>query len=126
MLIAITSFRRCSDLQSLKLGEGSVNVQKKGITFIRQGLSKQDRPGHKHTPVFIPCFPDNKTLDPKRCLAMYLKRTEKIRKKAGSDITQLFLATISPHQPVSAQTISKWTTFVKHYLTAMNVDFLTK
>ena len=176
-LIAITSFRRCSDLQSLKLGEGSVNVQKKGITFIRQGLSKQDRPGHKPTPVFIPCFPDNKKLDPKRCLAMYLKRTEQFRKKAGSDITQLFLATISPHQPVTAQTISKWivktikfaykesnksvvkvkghstrsvgpswalfkgvsmkdvmesadwsreTTFVKHYLTAVNVDFLTE
>ena len=28
-LIAITTFRRCGNLQSLRLGEGSVNVQKK-------------------------------------------------------------------------------------------------
>ena len=28
-LIAITTFRRCDHLQSLRIGEGSVNVQKK-------------------------------------------------------------------------------------------------
>ena len=174
-LIAITSFRRCSDLQSLRLGEGSVNVQKKGITFIRHGLSKQDRPNHVPTPIFIPYLPGNKKLDPKRCLAVYLKRTETFRTNSGTDIPQLFLSTKNPHQPVSSQTISSWivntikfaykesnkpiervkghstrsvgpswalfkgvsmknimesadwskeTTFVKHYLKAVNIDFL--
>jgi hypothetical protein len=33
LLIAITSFRRCSDLQALCIGEESVVVQKKGVTF---------------------------------------------------------------------------------------------
>ena len=174
-LIAVTSFRRCSDLQSLKLGEGCVNVQKKGVTFVRQGLSKQDRPGHTPTHIFIPSFPHNKLLDPKRCLAVYLKRTEPFRNKSGHDETKLFLATRSPYNPVTSQTISKWivntikfayknssssvqkvrghstrsvgpswalfkgaslksvmesadwskeNTFIKHYLTTVNVDFL--
>ena len=175
-LVAVTSFRRCSDFQSLKLGEGSVNVQKKGIIFIRHGLSKQDRAGHTPTTIFIPSFPDNKKLDPKRCLAIYLNRTENFRRKKGTDVTKLFLATKSPNHPVSSQTISKWivktikfaykgtdksvkkvtghstrsvgpswalfkgtsmksvlesvdwsqeTTFVKHYLSCVNVDFLS-
>ncbi|XP_053380102.1 uncharacterized protein LOC123547975 [Mercenaria mercenaria] len=37
-LVAITTFRRCGDLQSLKLDENSMNVQKKGVTFIRHGM----------------------------------------------------------------------------------------
>jgi hypothetical protein len=41
-----TTFRRCSDLQALRLGENSMRIQKKGITFIRFGLSKQDRQNH--------------------------------------------------------------------------------
>ena len=45
-LTAITTFRRCSDLQSLRLGEGFINIQRKGVTFIRQDLAKQDRPNY--------------------------------------------------------------------------------
>ena len=108
-LIAITSFRRCGDLQSLKLGEKSVNVQSRGVTFIRHGLAKQDRPSHFGEKVFIPVFKENKLLDPKRALYYYLKKTEKFRRGPdGSDQTSLFIATKEPHQPVSAQTISKW------------------
>ncbi|XP_060581308.1 uncharacterized protein LOC132737942 [Ruditapes philippinarum] len=108
-LLAITTFRRCSDLQSLRLGENYVNVQKKGLTFIRTGLSKQDRPNHSDRNIFIPALPKNRTLDPKRVLFHYLKRTEKFR-NAGSDqeIVKLFIATKKPHKPVSAQTISRW------------------
>ena len=56
-LLAITTFRRCSDLQSLRLGEQLVNVQKKGVTFVRTGLSKQDRPNHTDRIIFIPSLP---------------------------------------------------------------------
>ncbi len=108
-MLAITTFRRCSDLQSLQLGEGFVNVQKKGVTFIRTGLSKQSRPSHTDTNIFIPSLPDNKLLDPKRTLFLYLKRTEGFRRKqAGQDIVKLFLATKKPHKPVTSQTISRW------------------
>ena len=46
LLIAITTFRRYIDLQSLRLGEGLINIQRKGVNVIRQGLAKQDRPNH--------------------------------------------------------------------------------
>lgn len=99
-LIAITTFRRCSDLQALRLGENSMRIQKKGITFIRFGLSKQDR-----QKIFVPAFPENKFLDPKRCLKCYLKKTKFFRKTGEN---QLFLSLNDPHKPVSTHTISKW------------------
>ena len=104
-LIAITSFMRCSDLQSLRIGEGSVNIQSKGITFIRHGLAKQDRPSHYGATVFIPSFSENKKLDPKRCVYYYLKATAQLRKTiSGEDESRLFLSLNEPHKPVSAQT----------------------
>ncbi|KAK3083512.1 hypothetical protein FSP39_024471 [Pinctada imbricata] len=108
-LIAITTFRRCSDLQSLRIGDGSVSVQKKGVTFIRHGLAKQDRPSHFGTKVFVPSFAENKLLDPKRALFYYLKCTESFRHDTeGKDETKLFLSINEPHKPVSSQTISSW------------------
>ena len=108
-LIAITTFRRCSDLQSLKIGEDSVCVQKKGVTFIRHGLAKQDRPTHYGRKIFVPAFSRNKLLDPKRSLYFYLKKTDNFRHDTeGNDETKLFLAINEPHMPVSSQTISKW------------------
>ncbi|CAC5420600.1 unnamed protein product [Mytilus coruscus] len=59
-LTAITTFRRCSDIQALRIGEGFVNVQKKGLVFLRPGLSKQDRPNHYATKIFVPYFEHNK------------------------------------------------------------------
>jgi len=108
-LIAITTFRRCSDLQSLRIGDGSVSVQKKGVTFIRHGLAKQDRPFHFDTKVFVPSFAENKLLDPKRALFYYLECTESFRHDTeGKDETKLFLSTNEPHKLVSSQTISSW------------------
>jgi hypothetical protein len=52
-LIAITSFRKCNDLQALCIGEESVVVQKKGVAFIRHGLAKQDRPKHLVDPILV-------------------------------------------------------------------------
>ena len=107
-LLAITTFQRCSDLQALQLGENNVNVQKKGVTFIRTGLSKTDRPGHMKTSVFVPAFTCNKLLDPKRSLSYYLKKTEKFREDDSSEVLRLFLAINKPHKAVSRQTISRW------------------
>ena len=116
-LIAITTFRRCSDLQSLQLGENSVNVYKMGITFIRTGMATQDLSNHKGNHIFVPSFPSDKKLDPKRFLFQYLKRTEKFRTQGIKDVVKLFLATKKQHQPVhtSAQTISRWIVNVIKY-----------
>ena len=107
-LIAITTFRRCSDLQSLRIGDGSINVQEKGVTFIRHGLAKQDRAGHANSKVFVPTFPDNRLLDPKRALYEYLKRTDKLRGTDSDKECKLFLSINKPNKPVSCQTISTW------------------
>ena len=44
--MAITTFRRCSDLQALRIDEHLKRIQEQGITFIRHGLAKQDREKH--------------------------------------------------------------------------------
>ena len=76
-LLAIITLQRCSDLQSLQLGEGYVTVQKRGVTFVRTGIAKQDRPTHHGNTIFIPHLPENKLLDPKRALTHYLKKNQK-------------------------------------------------
>ena len=107
-LTAITTFRRVGDLQALRLGEGAVSVQNQGVTFLRQGLSKTDRPSHISPKIFVPCFKNNKLLDPKRAITWYLKKTEPFRVKDGKDETSLFISFIKPHNRVSKQTISSW------------------
>ena len=100
-LVAITTFRRCSDLQALRLGEESVTVTSRGLFLVRQGLSKQDRPNHFGSKIFVPAF-EEKKLDPKRTMAEYLKRTDKFRKGSdGNEVLQLFLGISKPHKPVS-------------------------
>lgn len=106
-LFAITTFRRCSDLQALRIGDGNISVHSTGVFFIREGLSKQDRPGHNGSKIFVPSFKDNKLLNPKRSLFYYLKMTDNFRNCDRSN-SKLFLSVNSPHNPVSSQTISNW------------------
>jgi len=56
LIIAITLFGRCSDLQSFRIGEGSVNIQCNGITFLCHGLAKEDRQSHHKALVFFQLF----------------------------------------------------------------------
>ncbi|KAL5013208.1 hypothetical protein ScPMuIL_007478, partial [Solemya velum] len=107
-LFAITSFRRCSDLCSLGLGDGFIQIHRKGITFSRPGLAKQDRPSHFGSCLFIPRYVKDKLLDPVRAFSHYLQRTEQFRNVNGGDETRVFLGIAKPHAPVSAQTISSW------------------
>lgn len=106
-LIAITTFRRCSDLQALRIGDGNISVYKRGVFFIREGLAKQDRPGHFGVKIFVPAFDEEKLLDPKRALTYYMKKTDSFRGEDRQD-SKLFLSMNKPHKPVSCQTISSW------------------
>ena len=109
LLLAVCTFKRCSDLQSLCLGEGAVCVPKKGVTFVRQRLSKQDRQNHFGLNVFVPAFPENFKIDPKRAFYQYLKKTDLVRVKAdGSREKGIFLVLNKPYSPNSSQTISSW------------------
>ena len=103
-LAAISTFRRCGDLQALRIDEGFMNIVQEGIIFVREGLSKQDRPGHFGKQIFIPCFKKNIKLDPKRAMQAYIKRTSQFRNGEN----KLFLSFNKPHKAVSSQTISSW------------------
>ncbi|CAC5411063.1 unnamed protein product [Mytilus coruscus] len=108
-LITITTFRRCSDFQSLRIDKESMRVQGKGINFIRHGLSKQDRQSHFGTKIHVPHFTEREFLDPKRSITIYLDETKEIRLKLdASDKVKLFLALKEPNKPVTAVTISSW------------------
>lgn len=106
-LVAISTYRRSSDLQALTLGSGSISIQNRGITFVRQGLSKTDRPNHIAKKIFVPSFKEDKRLDPTRALKVYLKKTSCFRSSEGEN-TGFFLSVNEPHNPVTSQTISKW------------------
>lgn len=82
-------------------------MQSRGITFIRQGLSKSDRPNHVSTKIFVPSFKEDKRINPTRVLKFYLKKTESFR---NSELERkgLFLSIKEPHKAVTSQTISKW------------------
>ncbi|CAC5402218.1 unnamed protein product [Mytilus coruscus] len=84
-LISITTFRRCSDLQSLRVNHSFMRIQQKGITFIRCGLAKQDRQNHRNSKIVVPAFTDNKKLDPVTCLLQYIERTKKFRSSLDKD-----------------------------------------
>ena len=103
-LAAISTFRRCGDLQALRIDKGFMNILPEGIIFIREGISKQDRPGHIGKQIFIPCFKKNIKLDPKRVIQSYIKRTNQFRNGEN----RLFLSFNKPHKAVSCQTISSW------------------
>lgn len=108
-LTAITTFRRCSDIQSLRVDLQSMKVQERGINFIRHGLSKQDRQSHYGVKIHVPHFPDRTLLDPKRAILIYLDKTKDIRLKLSlEDRSKLFLAIKEPHKPVTTVTIANW------------------
>ena len=73
-------------------------------------MSKQDRPSHVSSNIFVPAFTKDKLLDPKRALTYYLKRTEIFRKTESTDTLKMFIAVNKPHKPVSCTTISRWIT----------------
>ena len=81
------------------------------------GLAKQARPGKEKSlqPVFIARYGEDKLLCPVACLKAYEKATASFRK----DNQQLFLAVISPHDPVTSSTNARW---LKQAITASGIS----
>ena len=105
--MSITTFNRASDIQALRLGSGNVSIQNRGITFIRQGLSKSNRQNQVNAKIFVPSFLQDKTLDQVRVLRAYLKITETFRRFGqGQAKIPLCLSCMKPHKPITSQTIS--------------------
>ena len=79
-------------------------MQSRAITFVRQCLSKSDRPRHINSKIVLPTFNEDKLLDQVRVLKCYLKRTKKFR-NFGQDQAKLvlFLSFMEPQKPVNSQ-----------------------
>ena len=107
-LTAISMFRRCSDVQALRMDVGFMNILSEGVIFIREGLSKQDGPSHNCKKMFVPCFKKNRKLDPKTANDIYLKRKLGLRSSENETIRQLFLTVNKLHKAVSKQTVASW------------------
>lgn len=61
-LISIPSFKRMEGIQSFRTRDGSIDVQRKGFTFIRQGFSNKDRHSHDNLKILLPSFSKNEQL----------------------------------------------------------------
>lgn len=65
-------------------------------------------PGHFSANISVPVFKKNKYLDPKRVLAIYLKKTKPLRNNDGRDEVSLFLTINSPSDKASARTLGQF------------------
>lgn len=113
-LLALTRPSRSVDLANLD--KRFSHYSPEGVTFQSAKLAKQSRQNKPIKDFFFPKFSQNEKLCPVLALREYEKRTAQLRTPTD---TQLFLAMIRPHKPVSSSTIARW---VKTMLTNAGVD----
>ena len=100
-LLALVLADRSSDLVRLSL-RGQRRTPE-GVALQCMGLAKQARPGNFNPQEAIIAAFEDKAICPVACLRAYEKRTSAFRQ---SD--KLFLAMVSPHNPVSSSSIARW------------------
>ena len=105
VLLALVLASRCSDLVRLTLKGRKYSAG--GAELQCNGLSKTAKPGQKKSrqSVYLVSFDQDPSLCPVGCLKAYESATAKFRQK---DTSQLFLATVEPHQPVTSSSIARW------------------
>ena len=108
-LVAITTAKRCSEIQALGRDPEYLRLEKRGyrLRTVQGFLSKTAVPGHLGKDIFVPSYSKfNKLLCAKRALKYYLKATENLKNHKG----HLFVAFGSKVRgnPVSRKTIASW------------------
>ena len=103
MLLALISPERSSVLSDLDTQ--FLKIQPDGFIFT---LTKPRKTGDPRslTTVAFPCFPEDSTLCPLRCLKAYLTATNEFRTLPNRE--KLFLSPLRSHRPVSKSTIARW------------------
>ncbi len=103
MLLALISPERSSVLSDLDIQ--FLKKQPDGFTFT---LTKPRKTGDPRslTTIAFPCFKEDSTLCPLKCLESYLNATSEFR--TLPECKKLFLSTLRPHRPVSKSTIARW------------------
>ena len=102
MLLALTRPSRSADLTKLNLT--GFRTTPEGAVFVPSALAKQSTANKPIKDFFFPRFTENVRLCPVHSLALYIERTKQLR---GGN-SQLFIATIKPHLPVTSSTVARW------------------
>ena len=102
-----------TDLSKLALA-GFRNIPE-GVVFIPMRLAKQFNPNGEIKEFFFSSFKEDKRLCLVYSLSLYIERTWQIR---GGN-TQLFIATMKPHLPVTSCTIARW---LKNVTSNLGID----
>ena len=113
MLLSLTRPSRSADLVSLNVDH--CQYKPESVVFLPSSLAKQSRQGKPLVEYYFASFPDNKQLCPVETLRQYQLATMPLRKGH----TQLFLATINPHNLVTSCTIAQW---LKEVLEMSGID----
>ena len=103
MLLALTRPSRSADLHGLNIGLSRSSPE--GISFLPSKPAKQTKAGKVAQEFFFPRFEEKPILCPVRAVGQYIKVTDPLR---ASNHTQLFIAYIRPHNPVTSSTIARW------------------
>ena len=102
MLLALTRPSRSADLARLSLA--GFKTTPEGAVFVPAALAKQSTANKAIKDFFFPRFTENVRLCPVHSLTLYIERTRQLR---GTS-TQLFIAIIKPHLPVTTSTVARW------------------
>ena len=114
MLLALTRPSRSADLVNLDIRFRHYSPE--GVTFHSAKLAKQSRQSKPLREFFFPRFTGSKSLCPVETLQEYEKQADP-KRQAGD--TQLLIAVIRPHKPVTSSTIARW---IKSVLTNAGID----
>ena len=102
MLLALTRPSRSADLTSLNLK--GFRTTPEGAVFVPVALAKQSTANKPIKDFFFPRFTENVRLCPVQSLTLYIERTKQLR----GESSQLFIAIIKPHLPVTSSTVARW------------------
>ena len=109
-LVAIASGQRRGTIHALSTAAGHIRWEKSGVrliphaTFIAKNQTASSKPVENFLPSIslVSSIAEDKLWCPVRALKWYMSRTRHLRS------SQLFIATIVPHNAVSHDTISRW------------------
>ncbi|CAG7828192.1 unnamed protein product, partial [Allacma fusca] len=113
-LISLATAHRVQTFSKIQLDEISSSAE--GIIIRISAPLKTSKPNSPQPTLYLPHFSDSPSLCVTRALTSYINRTIPFRSDSKKS---LFLSFISPHNPVTAQTISRW---LKQILKASGVD----
>lgn len=116
LLLLLTTAHRLQTMALIDIR--NIKETKTGIEIKIPKLIKTSKPGKCQPNLILPFFEERKDICAARAVLEYIKRTKNIR----GDHSDLFISTVKPHKPVTAQTLSHW---VKSILKKAGVDTST-